>query len=282
MLSLFRRKRREYLNSESITEPASSDVNSIISNSVNKGVAGRYFLYAIGEIALVVIGILIALQVNNWNEKRLSINAEKSYILAIYHDLQNDLRNIESNLNLLSDHYNIGLEIMESVENNLIKEFTSSDSLRVATQLGWTLSNVIPVDRNENTWDKLKVQGIDMYIIDDSLSTAITEFYSGYDEQIERFNQLPKKLRQDLREMTGYCHNAKGLEEMRKNGLKFYASSAYTRNCILSSNRIQELVGAIMVTSIVNTDIYRQMLEHGRSIINYMQGQFELPEFQDE
>lgn len=270
------------MNSESITEPASSDVDSIISNSVNKGVAGRYFLYAIGEIALVVIGILIALQVNNWNEKRLSINAEKSYILAIYHDLQNDLRNIESNLNLLSDHYNIGLEIMESVENNLIKEFTSSDSLRVATQLGWTLSNVIPVDRNENTWDKLKVQGIDMYIIDDSLSTAITEFYSGYDEQIERFNQLPKKLRQDLREMTGYCHNATGLEEMRKNGLKFYASSAYTRNCILSSNRIQELVGAIMVTSIVNTDIYRQMLEHGRSIINYMQGQFELPEFQDE
>ncbi len=30
----------------------------------------KYLLYAIGEIILVVIGILIALQVNNWNEKR--------------------------------------------------------------------------------------------------------------------------------------------------------------------------------------------------------------------
>ncbi|NNL82603.1 MAG: hypothetical protein HKP28_04380 [Winogradskyella sp.] len=31
---------------------------------------GKYFKYAIGEIILVVIGILIALQINNWNEQR--------------------------------------------------------------------------------------------------------------------------------------------------------------------------------------------------------------------
>lgn len=31
---------------------------------------GKYFKYAIGEIVLVVIGILIALQINNWNESR--------------------------------------------------------------------------------------------------------------------------------------------------------------------------------------------------------------------
>ena len=31
---------------------------------------GRYLLYAIGEVVLVVVGILIALQINNWNEER--------------------------------------------------------------------------------------------------------------------------------------------------------------------------------------------------------------------
>tara|TARA_B100000508_G_scaffold107348_1_gene85427 strand:- start:44 stop:181 length:138 start_codon:yes stop_codon:yes gene_type:complete len=36
----------------------------------------KYFKYAIGEIILVVIGILIALQINNWNELRKS-NIEK-------------------------------------------------------------------------------------------------------------------------------------------------------------------------------------------------------------
>ena len=34
------------------------------------GKTGRYFKYAIGEIILVIIGILIALQINNWNENR--------------------------------------------------------------------------------------------------------------------------------------------------------------------------------------------------------------------
>jgi hypothetical protein len=40
-------------------------------NLLSEGKTGKYFKYAIGEIILVVIGILIALQVNNWNENRL-------------------------------------------------------------------------------------------------------------------------------------------------------------------------------------------------------------------
>ena len=40
----------------------------------------KYLLYAIGEIVLVVIGILIALQINNWNNQKLLNKAEvKSY-----------------------------------------------------------------------------------------------------------------------------------------------------------------------------------------------------------
>ena len=43
---------------------------------VDSGSSGRYLLYAIGEIALVVIRILIALQMNNWNEWRKDRNTE--------------------------------------------------------------------------------------------------------------------------------------------------------------------------------------------------------------
>src|SRR5210317_1070834 len=39
-------------------------------NLLSEGKTGKYFKYAIGEIVLVVIGILIALQINNWNELR--------------------------------------------------------------------------------------------------------------------------------------------------------------------------------------------------------------------
>jgi hypothetical protein len=43
----------------------------------------KYFKYAIGEIVLVVIGILIALQINNWNENRKGFEEEQNYLKAL-------------------------------------------------------------------------------------------------------------------------------------------------------------------------------------------------------
>lgn len=43
----------------------------------------KYLLYAVGEILLVVIGILIALQINNWNEERILRNKEKAFLAAL-------------------------------------------------------------------------------------------------------------------------------------------------------------------------------------------------------
>ena len=48
----------------------------------------KYMKYAIGEILLVVIGILIALQVNNWNEERKFRNVEFMYLNGLKHDLE--------------------------------------------------------------------------------------------------------------------------------------------------------------------------------------------------
>ena len=47
---------------------------------IESGIARKYLLYAIGEIALVVIGILIALQINNWNEKMFLVNTIREIV----------------------------------------------------------------------------------------------------------------------------------------------------------------------------------------------------------
>ena len=52
---------------------------------------GKYFKYAIGEIALVVIGILIALQINNWNENRKKGIAEQNLYQTLISSLESDL-----------------------------------------------------------------------------------------------------------------------------------------------------------------------------------------------
>ena len=51
---------------------------------------GKYFKYAIGEIILVVMGILIALQINNWNEDRKNNQSVKTSIKALLEDLKRD------------------------------------------------------------------------------------------------------------------------------------------------------------------------------------------------
>jgi hypothetical protein len=58
----------------------------------------KYLLYAVGEIILVVIGILIALQINNWNDQRKLNQQEQTYYCKIAEDLQVDIRNIDSSL----------------------------------------------------------------------------------------------------------------------------------------------------------------------------------------
>lgn len=52
---------------------------------------GKYLLYAIGEIILVVIGILIALQINNWNENRKKINEKREIAKSVLVELKQNL-----------------------------------------------------------------------------------------------------------------------------------------------------------------------------------------------
>jgi len=56
---------------------------------------GKYLLYAIGEIILVVIGILIALSINNWNENRLRTNKETTILANIHKEFKENKKQLE-------------------------------------------------------------------------------------------------------------------------------------------------------------------------------------------
>ena len=59
-------------------------------NLLMENKTSKYFKYAIGEIVLVVIGILIALQINNWNENRKLENSKQKLMLALKNELVNN------------------------------------------------------------------------------------------------------------------------------------------------------------------------------------------------
>ena len=58
----------------------------------------KYMRYAIGEIVLVVIGILIALQINNWNENRKSNTKEKNLLIELKTNLQTNVKNLNTDI----------------------------------------------------------------------------------------------------------------------------------------------------------------------------------------
>jgi hypothetical protein len=64
-------------------------------NLLSEGKTSKYFKYAIGEIILVVIGILIALQINNWNENRKQTKLVNGVLLEIYQNLKEDKKELE-------------------------------------------------------------------------------------------------------------------------------------------------------------------------------------------
>ena len=82
---------------------------------LSKGKTGKYFKYAIGEIVLVVIGILIALAINNWNEQRKSSINEKDLILTIIDEIKSSRDNLKKELETNQFLLN---EISKYLDNN--------------------------------------------------------------------------------------------------------------------------------------------------------------------
>ena len=62
---------------------------------------GVYLKYAIGEILLVVIGILIALQVNNWNEERKTKIRERDVLTRLHQEMVQDSLSLKSSISLV-------------------------------------------------------------------------------------------------------------------------------------------------------------------------------------
>lgn len=76
----------------------------------------KYFLYAIGEIFLVVIGILIALQVNDWNENKKQENRKTEVTKSLVVELNNVLSYTEDQRNMMNDRIEVFTKILNEWE----------------------------------------------------------------------------------------------------------------------------------------------------------------------
>ena len=129
----------------------------------------KYLIYAIGEIVLVVIGILLALQINNWNESRKDRIYEIKMLSEISTTLKKDIVHFQEMIKTFDDLYESSDYFMGLSKNNI----SYHDSL-----LGkvFDLNNGIKYQFNSGPYEAIKSSGIDK-ISNDSLRNDITNLF---------------------------------------------------------------------------------------------------------
>ena len=96
---------------------------------------GKYFRYAVGEILLIVIGIFIALQLNNWNEQRKTNVVEIELLDNLLISLQKDSMEVEKILDFQNTSLEKQMVIMRSDFSQLKATFSEEDINQALSQI---------------------------------------------------------------------------------------------------------------------------------------------------
>jgi hypothetical protein len=124
-------------------------------NMIKESKTSKYLLYAIGEIILVVIGILIALQINNWNENRKERIKEKAYLTRLKEDLISDKKTIELNQDFYQDVFVAGNLVLSHAEG---EDDITASNWDVLTAY-FHASQIWPMLMQSSTYEELKSSG---------------------------------------------------------------------------------------------------------------------------
>jgi hypothetical protein len=143
-------------------------------NSIKENKIINYLKYAIGEIILVVLGILIALSINNWNDNRKDRIAEKQLYKTLIESLESDLKDVRSTTKII-DSAIIAQRIfitesLESVKSRL----SDTEIFNLIDKVGYTSYSFVP---NISLYNKI-VQNKEIDLIQsDELQRKVIDLY---------------------------------------------------------------------------------------------------------
>lgn len=151
---------------------------------IESGSTRKYLLYAVGEILLVMIGILLALQVNNWNEQKKANQKEAVYLDRLHTDLKKDdayiNRRMQDSQQEIASYYDL-IHQSRNIQNT-IQEF------RELMAKGYYSSEQLSL--NNSTYTELINTGNIELITNDSLKIGILDLYKHYDAVAKHVEEI--------------------------------------------------------------------------------------------
>jgi hypothetical protein len=244
---------------------------------MEKNKTGKYMKYAIGEIILVVIGILIALQINNLNENRKDTVKEQVVLKQLQEDYLSNLKQLEEKMESRRNIINSGFQILKAfdqpegvVRDSLIiniayiahdptfdpiqNDLISSGNLRLIKneKLKRLLSNwssdVIALTEIEVSWSEIVNHRLDVVLMELGIVRDVGNSYMNDISHIWLLDNNPKqskreigtsKLSASLIEIV----SSKNLESMASNAIGFNTSANLQSQALVK--RINEILSLI-------------------------------------
>lgn len=136
-------------------------------NMIKENKLSKYLLYAIGEIILVVIGILIALQINNANEEKKQRQKEVKYLRNIRNDLNINILELNKYIKRRETQIAAAISILEHYEGKPVEDYVefNNNTINIYT---WR-----KFFQNNNTFQELVNSGNLSLITNDSIKTKL-------------------------------------------------------------------------------------------------------------
>jgi len=137
----------------------------------------RYILYALGEIILVVIGILIALQINNWSEHQKEVRLEQEYYCRLAEDVVSDQEQMLNLISLAEDRLKFSNDAVRLLLNEEAKKIEAGQLIALSTRAIYS-----DFQLNNSAYEDLK-SGANLNIIrDKTLIKTLNEYFNKVEE----------------------------------------------------------------------------------------------------
>lgn len=225
----------------------------------------KYFLYAIGEIFLVVIGILIALSINNWNQKDKEKRLIESYANSLIIDLEEDIKSIDD----------IQSQMVElSIRIDTLANYTRNKSLENLSNLKILMliidDNYSPYSWNNATIEELKSSGALRFTGNNDLAKKIVA-YDGFKRHMLDDYEADKSLVEInfpvVRSSINMNYsNYNELSRVGRNNIPYFSSESkkekqYTKN-------IQKLNNLIVTAENENLELLANNINSINEMVN--------------
>ena len=156
-------------------------------NLLMENKTSKYFKYAIGEIILVVIGILIALQINNWNQAKKEHSREVNLLEELKLNLQSNVKNLENDIVIQTkgEHY------INRLIHYMDHKVSYNDSIPIFLSNGGYAPDVI---LSSSAFETLKSTGLELIKSNDLRQNIINLFEVSYPLLMQETKRLEDQL----------------------------------------------------------------------------------------